>query len=160
MVCKYDDNFGMLESTIDYNNKISRIECKPFGIESVVTLPDGMKTINVLRWSEDNQYAPENSTYYSWEKSVGKAENIVFYHKTGVELRNVTFDLNGKAVFVDKEYDDMGNLIRESYPYYENENKMLSEKVTALTNENATLTEASKKLNSTVNELTESIASN
>ena len=124
VVCKYDDNFGMLESTIDYNNKISRIECKPFGIESVVTLPDGMKTINVLRWSEDNQYAPENSTYYLWEKCVGKAETIVFYHKTGVELRNVTFDLNGKAVFVDKEYDDWGNLIRESYPYYENENKM------------------------------------
>ena len=124
VVCKYDDNFGILKSTIDHNNKITRIENKPFGVESTMLLPDGMKTVKVLRWSENNKYAPENSSYYCWEKSVGKAESMVFYHKSGCELRTVTFDINGKAVIVDKEYDDFGNLKRESYPYYENEDKL------------------------------------
>ena len=49
---------------------------------------------------------------------------MVFYHKSGCELRTVTFDINGKAVIVDKEYDDFGNLKRESYPYYENEDRL------------------------------------
>ncbi len=124
VVCKYDDNFGILKSTVDYNNQITRIENKPFGTESIMLLPDGMKTVKALRWSKDNRYAPANSSYYYWEKSVGKAESMVFYHKSGCELRNVTFDINGKAIIVDKEYDDFGNLKRESYPYYENEDKL------------------------------------
>ncbi len=124
VVCKYDDNFGILNATIDYNNHITRIEKDPFGSSNVILMPDGMKDVKVLCWSANNEYAPKNSTYYSWEKSVGKAETMVFYHKSGVELRRVTFDINGKAVFLDKEYDDQGNLKQESYPYYEKEDKL------------------------------------
>ncbi len=124
VVCKYDSDFGILTSTIDYNNFITRIKKEPFGIESVVHMPDGMKNANALRWSEGNRYAPKNSSYYYWEKSVGSAESMVFYHKSGAELRTVTFDLNGKAVIVDKMYDDYGNLKQESYPYYEDEGKL------------------------------------
>lgn len=121
VVCKYDGNFGILTSTIDYNNHITRIEKKPFGFEDVVEMPDGMKNVKAFRWSANNKYAPENSSYYSWEKSVGNAEKMVFYHKSGAELRYVTFDINGKALIIDKRYDDNGNLKQESYPYYENE---------------------------------------
>ena len=123
VVCKYDADFGILTSTIDYNNHITREEKEPFGGKNVVMLPDGMKNVSVLRWSCDNRYAPENSSYYYWEKSVGNAESMVFYHKSGAELRSVTFDIDGRAIFVDKMYDDYGNLKQESYPYYENDEK-------------------------------------
>jgi YD repeat-containing protein len=49
---------------------------------------------------------------------------MTFYHKSGLELRKVTFDINGNAVFLDKEYDDYGNLKQESYPYCRNEDKL------------------------------------
>lgn len=120
-LCEYDDDFGLLKSTIDFNNLATNIENEPFGIKSVVVLPDGMKNVKVIRWSEDNRYAPKNASYYVWEKSVGKSECLVFYHKSGVELRRVAFDLNGDAVFVDKIYDDFGNVKQESYPYYKND---------------------------------------
>lgn len=124
VVCKYDEDFGILEMTTDYNGLTTCVEQEPFGVKSVVTTPDRMKNVKVLRWSNGNEYAPENSAYYSWEKSVGGAEKMVFYHKSGVELRSVTFDINGKAVCVDKVYDDYGNLEQESYPYYEDEGKV------------------------------------
>ena len=124
VVCRYDNNFGILTSTTDHNNLITRISKDSFGVNSVITMPDGMKTVEALRWSGNNKYAPKNSSYYCWEKSVGKSETMAFYHKTGVELRSVTFDINGKAIIVDKVYDDYGNLKQESYPYYENEDKL------------------------------------
>lgn len=124
VVCKYDGDFGVMTSTIDYNGFITRIEKDAFGVTDVLRMPDGMEKVKVLRWSAKNRYAPENSSYYSWEKSMGSSETMVFYHKSGAELRSVTFDINGKAVIVDKCYDDFGNIRLESYPYYENEDKL------------------------------------
>lgn len=122
-LCEYDDDFGILKLTIDFNNLMTRINNEPFGFESEVVMPDGMINVKAIRWSENNRYAPQNASYYLWEKSVGKAETMVFYHKSGAELRQVTFDLNGQAVFVDKVYDDFGNIKQESYPYYENDER-------------------------------------
>lgn len=124
IVCKYDQDFGILNSTVDYNDHITRIEKEPFGVKSVVTMSDGMVNTSVLRWSANNEYAPANSSYYCWEKSTGKSESMVFYHKSGAELRRVAFDIDGKAVIVDKIYDDYGNIKQESYPYYEDEDKL------------------------------------
>lgn len=123
VTCKYNE-FGMLESTIDYNGYMTVIENEPFGTRSTIMMPDGMKNVKALLWSENNKYAPENATYYSWEKNVGKSETMVFYHKSGMELRTVTFDINGEAIIVDKMYDDYGNIKQMSYPYYENDDKL------------------------------------
>ena len=124
VVCNYDGDFGILKSTRDYNGFVTSVEKAPFGFENVVLMPDGMKNVKVIRWSGNNKYAPKNSSYYCWEKSVGGAETMSFYHKSGAELRSVTFDINGNAIFVDKTYDDHGNLKQESHPYCEKEDKL------------------------------------
>ena len=123
VMCEYDD-FGTLQSTIDYNNLVTRLEKDAAGVMDDVTMPDGMRNVKVLRWARNNKYSPTNASYYSWEKSTGTAETMKFYHKSGAELRSVTFDINGDAVFVDKMYDDFGNMTKESYPYYENDEKL------------------------------------
>lgn len=122
--CEYDDDFGILKSTMDFNNLKTIIDNEPFGIESTVIMPDGVINVKAIRWSDNNRYAPQNASYYLWEKSSGKAETMIFCHKSGAELRQVTFDLNGEAVFVDKIYDDLGNLKQESCPYYESDAKL------------------------------------
>lgn len=119
----YDADYGFLLSTIDYNDYCTTNEKDPFGIDCVVRMPDGMVQNSSLRWASGNSYSPPKASYYLWEKSTGKAETMVFYHKSGVELRTVTFDINGDAVFVDKEYDDYENLVKESLPYYEKDSK-------------------------------------
>lgn len=129
LTCVYDDDFGIVESTKDYNGFNTLLEKNPLGVKDVMTMPDGMKQMKLLCWSANNKYAPEGAAYYSWEKSTGKSESMRFFHKSGVELRNVTFDIDGKAVFVDKTYDDYGNLKHETLPYCEHQNRMYVSKV-------------------------------
>lgn len=121
--CNYDADYGHLISTTDYNGFVTLNSKNPLGIDDIVTLPDGMVKARALRWAKDNEHKPIGATYYTWEKSTGEAENMVFYHKSGAELRKVSFDINGNAIYVDKKYDDYGNLIQESLPYFNDDDK-------------------------------------
>lgn len=123
--CDYDD-YGTLIQTIDYNGFITKNEKDPLGIDDILNLSDGMQHVRSLRWAYGKEYAPKNATYYCWEKSTGKSEIMTFYHKTGIELRKVSFDIHGNAVIEDKSYDDRDNLIAESLPYYVNDDKILT----------------------------------
>lgn len=121
--CQYDTDYGILNSTIDFNQYVTTNDNEPIGVTDIVTLSDGTQTAKALRWASGNEYAPQNASYYSWEKTTGKAESLIFYHSSGAELRTVTFDLKGKPVFVDKVYDDYGNVKKESLPYYQDGDK-------------------------------------
>lgn len=125
--CDYDD-YGVLTQTVDYNSLVTENVKDPLGIDDKLQLPDGMLQQRSLRWSSGNEYAPDNASYYCWEKCTGKSETMTFYHKNGCELRTVTFDINGNAIFQDKCYDDFGNVIQETMPYYVNDEKMLMSK--------------------------------
>lgn len=120
---QYDNDYGILNSTIDYNQFVTVNDNEPIGVNDMVTLSDGTQIAKALRWSMGNEYAPQNASYYSWEKTTGNAESMVFYHSSGVELRTVTFDVKGNPVFVDKVYDDYGNIKQESLPYYQSDVK-------------------------------------
>ena len=122
--CDYDTDYGLLTSTKDYNDFETKSMEHPSGVTSLLELPDGMQNAKAVRWAKRNDYAPDGASYYVWEKSTGQAEKMVFYHKSGMELRNVTFDINGNVVFMDMFYDDMGNVKQKTMPYYEGEEKM------------------------------------
>ena len=124
IICSYDPDYGLLTSTKDYNGFEALSDESASGVTKVVELPDGMKKAKVVRWSQGNDYAPQDASYYVWEKGTGQAETMVFYHKLGVELRKVTFDIDGKAIFEDWQYDDYGNVKQKSLPYYENDAKL------------------------------------
>ena len=122
--CKYDHDYGLLSLTKDYNDFVTLNKEQASGVTSVVELPDGMQKARALRWAKGNDYAPTGASYYVWEKSTGQAESIVFYHKSGVELRKVTFDINGNAIFEDVLYDDVGNVKQKTLPYYKDDIKL------------------------------------
>lgn len=126
IICCYDDDYGMLTQTVDYNQFVTENVKDPLGIDDKLQLSDGMQQQRSLRWSYGNEYAPDNATYYCWEKCTGKSEVMTFYHKNGSELRTVTFDINGNAVFQDRCYDDFGNVVQETLPYYANDEKILT----------------------------------
>ena len=120
----YHPDYGILMSTMDYNGFVTHNEKSIFGIDDVVVLPDGMVKAKALRWSDNNEHAPSGAAYYVWEKNTASAESMVFYHKSGAELRKVSFDINGDAVYVDKRYDEHGNVVQESLPYYKGDARL------------------------------------
>lgn len=113
----FDNNYGMLNSTLDYNNFETESASDPFEITVENTLPGGVTNIKTKRWATGNEHAPENAMFYCWEKTTGKAEMLVFYNKNGMKLREVSFGLNSEPIYVDFTYDDRGNLVSQTSPY-------------------------------------------
>lgn len=114
---EYDEAFGWEISETDANGLSTIIDNDFFGINSCVTTADGLETASALRWSDGHPDAPDNATYYSWSQNSGEYPALTFYHKTGAELRNVTYGFSGEEIYVDKFYDAKGNLSGESLPY-------------------------------------------
>ena len=120
----YNNDYGNLISTIDYNQFETVGESDPFEITVEKSLPDGLKYIATKRWASGSEHAPQNAMYYCWEKTTGSAETMTFYSKNGNKLRDVTFGLNGEPIYVDFTYDDAGNLISKSMPYIAGDDAM------------------------------------
>lgn len=113
----YDSNYGMLNSTLDYNNFETESNSDPFEITVENRLPGGVTNIKTKRWATGNENAPANAVFYCWEKTTGKAETYTFYNKNGKKLREVSFSLYSEPIYVDFTYDDNGNLISQSNPF-------------------------------------------
>lgn len=120
----YNQDYGIMKSSVDYNDFKANKESDPFEITVKEALPDGLVTIKTKRWSAGNQHAPKEAVYYTWEKTSGKAEKLSFFTKTGLDIRDVTFGLNGEAIYMDYSYDDYGNVIIKSKPYIAGEEVM------------------------------------
>ena len=113
----YDKDYGNVTSVLDYNQFETDSSTDPFEITTEKSLPDGMRSVKAKRWAEGNKHAPQNASYFVWEKSSGHAETMAFYSKNGNKLRDVTFGLNGEAIYTDITYDDIGNMLAKSMPY-------------------------------------------
>ncbi len=118
---RYDENYGMLHSTLDYNLFETECVSDPFEITVENTLPGNVRNVKTKRWARGNEHAPGNAVFYCWEKTSGKAETMTFYNKNGLILREVSLGLFGEPVYVDYTYDDRGNLSSKSSPYKQGE---------------------------------------
>ena len=113
----YDSNYGNVLSVLDYNQFETESCSDPFEITFEKMMPDGTKNVSAKRWAKGNKHAPKDAVYYYWTKTTGNAENLTFFNKKGNKLRDVTFGLNGEAVYIDFTYDDYGNVASQSMPY-------------------------------------------
>jgi len=110
-----------LFSTTDCNGKREEYETSPLGIIHKTFHIDGTEKRSVALWADASPYKPENASYYTWEKQTGGKTVMCFFHKSGLELRRVSFDFNGNPVFSDKRYNGDGLLEAESTPYLQGE---------------------------------------
>lgn len=135
----YDNNYGVLNSTVDYNHFETECTSDPFEITVENVIPGGIKNIKTKRWANGNEHSPSNAMFYVWEKTSGYAETLTFFNKNGKKLREVSFGLNSEPIYVDYAYDDRGNVVSKSKPYkagddtewfyyvYDNNNKLVQE---------------------------------
>ncbi len=108
-------------STTDCNGKTIRMESSPAGVLKKTFPFDGTEQRTLTLWADDSPYKPEGASYFVWSKKTGGITTMTFYHKTGLELRQVTFAFDGTPIFVDKKYDEEGLLEKESAPYRQGE---------------------------------------
>lgn len=111
------DFHDRLSSATDCNGKTIRYESSPLGVVQKTFPIDGTEQRTLKLWANDSPYAPEDASYYTWSKKTGGVTAMTFYHKTGLELRTVTFGFDGTPVYVDKTYNNQGLLDKESAPY-------------------------------------------
>ena len=111
------DGYDRVDTLTGANGLATAYRSDPFGITSWTMNADSTKACTALRWAQGHPLAPSGACYYSWTQSSGGSEALVFYHKTGAELRTVTYGLHGEHIFTDREYDDRGRLsgISDSY---------------------------------------------
>ena len=113
----YDPKFGWKLSDTDCNNLTSNYTYDFFGLDSESVSPEGIHTHSSKRWAQNHNHAPQNAMYYTWSHSSGTYPSMTFYHKTGMPLRTVNRNIDGRVVYVDIIYNSKGNLYRETLPY-------------------------------------------
>ena len=115
------DVYDNMDTVIGSNGLVTALESDALGITQKTINADGTQSCLALRWADDYPYAPKEASYFSWSRSSGSSKSLTFYHHTGVELRNVTFGIDDKAIIIDKEYDGCGRLSAITNPYKEGE---------------------------------------
>ncbi|MBV2245595.1 MAG: VCBS repeat-containing protein, partial [Lentimicrobium sp.] len=113
----YDPMYGTMKTLTDPNGLTSHYESNPLGNFKETTSPTGIKAITVTRWATGHPHAPTDALYYTWQQSSGTPEVLVFYNKTGAELRTVTLGFDGSVLYMNKIYTPQGLLHKESLPY-------------------------------------------
>jgi len=113
---------GNLRKTTDVNGLETSNFYDGFGRNIKTIAPDGKETHNVLLWAQGHPDAPIGSCYYSWSRTSGQPEKLVFFDKYSRELRGVSVAFDGRKIYTDQEYHTSGNKIglikKVSNPYY------------------------------------------
>lgn len=115
------DFHDRLKSATDCNGMATVYESSPCGVEQKAFPADGTEQRSVTLWADDSPYKPEGAAYYTWNKKTGGVTAMTFYHKSGLELRSVTYGFDGTPIFSDKRYNVDGLLEKESDPYMQGE---------------------------------------
>ncbi len=118
---EYDPFELYVASSADINSLITHSQSDILGIEAITTHPEGTKQVTCKRWAivQGNPHTdkPDGGLYYIWSKTSGSGEILTFYNAFGQELRTVTRDIMGLAIYTDKTYDNRGRLISQTSPY-------------------------------------------
>ncbi len=121
-VTQYEYDFhDRLVSTTDCNGKQTVSDIGILGTNHRIFMPDVTEQLTQTLWADKSPYKPIGASYYTWSKKTGGITTMAFYHKSGSELRNVTFDFHGEPIYTDKRYNAKGLLERVSAPYRSSE---------------------------------------
>ncbi len=88
-----------------------------FGRQVKTLFPDKVQQQSQVFWADGHEHQPQHALYYNWSQSSGMPPVLVFFDVLGRELRQVSIDFEGEAVYTDTHYTPQGNIDRVSLPY-------------------------------------------
>jgi RHS repeat-associated protein len=118
----YDERWGSIASVVGPNSLETTTVYDDLGRERLTRRADGSRTITTYHRASDDPDAPAGARYFVRSAVDGAAPVTVFFDRLGREMRKKTFggvaaDGTSKTIFVDKEYNDKGQVNYVSRPY-------------------------------------------
>ncbi|MDP3912944.1 MAG: FG-GAP-like repeat-containing protein [Bacteroidota bacterium] len=92
-----------------------------FGREKSSKGPDGSMSVVAYRWSNGDENTPPNAVWFKYAEVSGKPGATAYYDKFGRVIRKAVVGFDGQMIFVDTEYNALGQVARESDPYFKGE---------------------------------------
>jgi YD repeat-containing protein len=111
----YDNAYGNMLTSNDVNNLQTQYKYDGFGRLKRTSYPGGQRTDVAIQWDNSGL---TNSLYKVLTTPDGAPVTITYYDKLGRELRNQVTGFDGTAINTDKIYNNLGQLISTSEPYY------------------------------------------
>jgi len=118
---KVDPVYGTVTSVIDINSLTANIVYDSFGREVSGTAPDGTMSVQAYRWCTGDADAPTNALWYKYAEVSGKSGVKAYYDKFGRLVRKAAVGFDGRMIFSDTEYNALGQVSRQSDPYFKGE---------------------------------------
>ncbi len=113
------DKHGIALQTHNYTSGnsyvVSRTAVTPMGIPFFTA--DSSGASQQIATNSDITNCPSGSVYSTTKTVGGGAETRVCFNKVGQELRGMTKGFDGNWVYVDKQYDVLGRVVKSSEPY-------------------------------------------
>jgi len=114
---QYDGASGRIKNVTDANNLSTYYYYDGFGRQVKTLFPDKVQQQSQVFWADGHEHQPQHALYYNWSQSSGMPPVLVFFDVLGRELRQVSIDFEGEAVYTDTHYTPQGNIDRVSLPY-------------------------------------------
>ncbi len=115
-----DSRLGIETQSTDINGITATYEHNYFGEMSIAETPLERTSVTT-EWAAGHSYAPEHSLFYVRTEATGTPTQWVFYDCLGRKVRHAVDGRDGKVIYTDVEYDNRGQVIRESEPYFRGE---------------------------------------
>lgn len=112
-----DFDLGVVTSSVDPNNYITRYEYNKFG-EQQITKTDIDYSQTVYRWANGHADSPANAVFFKYMERKGLAPVLEFYDCLGRVLRTVMIGFGSQKIYTDVVYNAKGQLEKTSEPYF------------------------------------------
>lgn len=112
-----DAKTGSPIAVTDANNLTTIYHYDAFGRQKKITTPDNISTTAELTWITDN--IPENAIYSIVTNTPGEPEIKSYFDKLNRNLRSLNGTFRDRNVIADTKYDEKGQLVEVTEPYYE-----------------------------------------
>ncbi len=116
----YDIVTGTVKQIKQADGLIKSFTYDGFNRLKTTTDNNGGLAITTNIWASGNALAPANAKYaVTTSTNTASGISYTFYDRLGREIRSVSPSLNGQMVFVDQSFDNKGQLISKSDPYFQ-----------------------------------------
>ncbi|MCP3926742.1 MAG: hypothetical protein GY714_29630 [Desulfobacterales bacterium] len=113
---EYDGRFGVETKYIGPNNLTTTWAYDSLGRKIKENRADGSETTWTYGWSDC-----ENGIYSVTEQTVGLPSQTKHFDSKGREIRVEGLGFNGKKIYIDQIYNNIGQLAKSSMPYFKDD---------------------------------------
>ncbi|MDE1466093.1 toxin TcdB middle/N-terminal domain-containing protein [Spartinivicinus poritis] len=111
-----DPFWGVTLSSTDANGKVTSYQYDSFGRLEKEVRHDGTETTVTRGWFTGD--SPATAKYWVQTQSSGSSPSKAYFDNLGRSVRTESIALTGKITWTDTEYDALGQIKRQSFPYF------------------------------------------